>query len=255
VEKYIITGAMIVTFIAMIVWALTDGRRVRYPKGSRYTFEQLGYKLNVVADPSFGWSQMTLGQAARYSHRSIETLLAVWMDHMKLFPPKKQGWLERLIWPNPVTIDDFRDGLDGICIWLLPHDKYEAEWIGWKAMAKGSNAVLSQLKKPIGGGPPLILVRAPFLDGDDNPDNNPDPMMVIDHIVKTGSPIIHEALHWTRKWDSFHVDPRVWIKGARKWALMSDTVRAVSAERLGIPDQPYPEAATVEAKAYAAYKG
>ena len=184
----IVTG---LAFVAMMTWLIARGFHVDYPKGDRRDITDLGLTVTTIVSPGL-LKPSELDDLAERCHEAVVAAICAWSE-------KPGHDTER------VRRESLAE-LDGFCCWFVPGATFEVAWQSYKPMVKGSNAVLTQLHKPIGGGPPLALIRSDCMGS----------------VLYNGDPVAHEALHALRRWDNLHADPSTWISAARQHGWDAD---------------------------------
>jgi len=216
-------------FVAMVVWAFTFGRRIDWPNGIHLFHNVDGLKVHLFVNHQD--ADMTLGflDLATKCHLAVKIAdeeIREWRAKRE----KPKGWIARLL-SGPDRISEF-------VVYFPTEAEYDLkiDSVMRRIYTKGTNATLGQLRRPIGSGPRVAVIRPRF----------------IPVVSKRGSPLIHEVCH-TAAFDSYHSHPELWIEGAREWNRQPLDTRQRKAEWLGLEDRQYDPDQTVEAKAYSRF--
>lgn len=183
IPQIVITALVIAGFLAMGIWALTYGRKIKYPDGIRVTMHARTPSMRVVTvlDGDIeGMSSSEAEDIAWACTDAVECAAIAW--HKEGMPG------------NPWK------SLELFCCWIRTERAYENDVLNWKEFVKHTAAYLAQVPRAIGSGPPMAVIREKYIFS----------------IKDFGQPVIHEALHHlAREYtdpmaDRNHVDERIW---------------------------------------------
>ncbi len=149
-----ITIAAVLALLVGIGWLLIFGRRDEWPEGKRVRAEFRGHVAEVV------W--------ARGASVTGSANLAV----------VKAAWSVTRAWRIVRGENRFKD-VERVAAWILPDAAFELEAAKSHADPTATQAYLVHVRRRLGQGPPLIVMRA----------------SLVAHLVETGQPAIHELLH------------------------------------------------------------
>jgi hypothetical protein len=168
-----ITTAAALALLVGIGWLLIFGTRNEWPDGTRVSATFRGHSAEVV------W--------ARGANVAGADVLAV----------AKAAWAVSRAWRIVRGENRFGD-LELVGAWILPDDAFEIEAAKSHADPSAAQAYLVHVRRRLGQGPPLIVMRA----------------SLVAHLVETGQPAIHELLHAMPGLygDRLHVTADVWEK-------------------------------------------
>lgn len=154
-----ITIAAVAALLVGVGWLLIFGRRDEWPEGRRDTIMFRGHQADVV------WS-------AGPVHVDVD------VDITASLAIARAAWAVFNAWRDVRGESRFGD-LERVAAWILPDGDFEREAAMSHADPKGIQAYLVHVRRRLGQGPPLIVMRA----------------SLVAHLAETGQPAIHELFH------------------------------------------------------------
>lgn len=158
------------------VWLFVFGRRNEWPAGLRIEQVVGGHNATVIWHPGSGGSSLVAASVAR---AALATANA---------------------WSELKGTDEAVKTLGHVAVWLLPDAEFdrEAASVNPYRDPKHVAAYLVHVRRRLGQGPPMAVVRASLQD----------------RMQKSGQPCIHEFLHAVGDlyYDGAHRDATVWAK-------------------------------------------
>lgn len=199
----IILIAAIVVFVAMAVFVLATGFKNQWPEGAKFVVHKSvqgkGHEVTVIANAA----------AIREVESGMTPIARIGAAAYRAVVATDQAW-QKVIGKPPSK------NLDEVGVWLLSNAEFDA----LTPTASANNAMQLYVKRRIGHGPILVVMRAKLMG----------------HAFNTGEPIIHELLH-AMGGDYHHTDTKVWDEtGDKEDGVQSEAQRLykVAASKVGL---------------------